>query len=148
MWFESDSKPHTNVARNRFAQIGFHVVHFRSDYLNMIWFQSDLHKIQIWADSPRMHCGELYEQFVQDGGWDYFEFLDFISPLNILLKMVKSIFSFLNMCVFYAFVAQLLHISSSVCVMHSRAERFIRIKSKSLYGFVQLWNYEGCSLIT
>ncbi len=29
----------------------FHVVSFRSDYLNMIGFQSDLHKNRIWADS-------------------------------------------------------------------------------------------------
>ncbi len=40
-----------NVARNGFAQIGFHVVRCRSDYLNMIGFQSDLHKNRIWADS-------------------------------------------------------------------------------------------------
>ncbi len=40
-----------NVARNGFAQIGFHVVFCRSDYLNMIGFQSDLHKNRIWADS-------------------------------------------------------------------------------------------------
>ncbi len=40
-----------NVAQNGFAQIGFHVVRCRSDYLNMIGFQSDLHKNRIWADS-------------------------------------------------------------------------------------------------
>ncbi len=41
----------TNVAQNGFAQIGFHVVRCHSDYLNMIGFQSDLHKNRIWADS-------------------------------------------------------------------------------------------------
>ncbi len=46
MWLEKDSKPHTNVAQNR-----FHVVRSRSDNLNMIGFQSELHKNWIWADS-------------------------------------------------------------------------------------------------
>ncbi len=40
-----------NVARNGFAKIGFHVVHCCSDYINMIRFQSGLHKNRIWADS-------------------------------------------------------------------------------------------------
>ncbi len=52
------------VARNRFAQIWFHVVHCRSDYLNMIGFQSDLHKYQIWADS----LDEAKALYIEGGG--------------------------------------------------------------------------------
>ncbi len=49
-----DSKTFKNsvfLARNGFAKIGFYVVFCRSDYLNMIGFQSDLQKNRIWADS-------------------------------------------------------------------------------------------------
>ncbi len=42
---------HIRIARNGFAQIRFHEVRCRSDYLNMIAFQSDLHKNQIWVGS-------------------------------------------------------------------------------------------------
>ncbi len=48
---------HIRIARNGFAQIRFHEVRCRSDYLNMIGFQSDLHKNRIWV-------GSLNEAFV------------------------------------------------------------------------------------
>jgi len=49
--FEYDFKPHINVAWNGFVKIRFHVSFYRSHLLNVIWFQFDIHKNQIWSDN-------------------------------------------------------------------------------------------------
>lgn len=54
-------QPHINVARNRLAKIGFHVVFCRSDYLNMIGFQSETYFSKYWWRMHHIH--KYYGQY-------------------------------------------------------------------------------------
>lgn len=49
--FEKDLKPHMTVAGNGFVKIIFHIIFCHSRLPNMIRFQLDMYKNQIWIHS-------------------------------------------------------------------------------------------------